>query len=175
MGSSSATGRPSAPNRPRLPVKPEFHEDYRSPRTDPLDGRTDGFDWPSLEALAGEAEARDSTTPDFALLAETLNRLFAWLVEGRSHSLRHLDRTIGRRAIAMIWVVRPDLIEGTPSLAQLAEQLGETRAGLSLYAADFTRTFGLANRGQVHGWNRKRGRLTHWSGNTNAPMRKARK
>jgi hypothetical protein len=56
----------------------------------------------------------------------------------------------------------------SPSLAQLAREIGETRAGLSLYAADFTRTFGFANRGQIHGWNRKPGGLPEWTLRTKA-------
>lgn len=136
-------------------MKPEFHDDYLNPDNDPLDNRTGDFDWDTLESLLDEQERPNAQEPDFVLLAETLNRLFAWLVHGRSQSSEHLDRTIGRRALAMIWVVRPDLIEGTPSLATLARELGETRAGLSWHAADFSRAFGVINRGQVHGWNRK--------------------
>lgn len=136
-------------------MKPEFHEDYRSPHVDPLDGRVLDFDWPQLEQLLQEAEQADARAPDISLLGEVLCRLFGWLTHGKKLPAEGLDRLIGRRAIAMIWVIRPDLIEGTPSLATLAKQLGETRAGLSWHAADFTRVFGLRNRGQAAGWNRK--------------------
>lgn len=136
-------------------MKPEFHEDYQSPHVDPLDGRVLDFDWPQLERLLEEVEPTDARTPDISLLGEVLCRLFGWLTHGKKLPSEGLDRLIGRRAIAMIWVIRPDLIEGTPSLATLAKQLGETRAGLSWHASDFTRVFGLRNRGQAAGWNRK--------------------
>jgi hypothetical protein len=134
-------------------MKPEFFENYLNPRIDPMDGRTEDFDWAALATMLGE-DARDGfTQPDFALLAETLNRLFAYLLHGRAN--RHIDRTIGRRVIAMIWVIRPDLINGTPSLAKIAKRIGVTRAGLSKQAAQFTRAFGLVSRAQANGWNRR--------------------
>jgi hypothetical protein len=135
-------------------VKPEFHEEFQSPCLDPVDGRREEFDWAGLSELLGESRPIAESAPDFALLGETLNRIFAYLLNGRAAS-RHLDRTIGRRVIAMIWVVRPDLIEGTPSLARIARQLGETRAGLSKQACEFSRLFGVVSRGQSRGWNRK--------------------
>ena len=42
-----------------------------------------------------------------------------------------------------------------PGEAALARDLGITRAALSGHAARFSREFGLTNRGQVHGWNRR--------------------
>lgn len=135
-------------------MKPEFHEQFLSSALDPVDGRREDFDWKALERLLGEDAQVAETKPDFALLAETLNRLFAYLLDGRAAS-QHMDRTIGRRVIAMIWVVRPDIIEGSPSLARIARTLGQSRAALSRQAAQFTRSFGLVSRGQVHGWNRK--------------------
>ena len=135
-------------------MKPEFFEHYQSPRLDPVDGRNEDFDWQGLERMLGEDAPLPAGQPDFTLLAETLTRLFAYLLEGRAAS-RHMDRTIGRRAIAMIWVLRPDLIEGTPSLARIARKIGKTRAALSKQASEFSRAFGLTSRSQARAWNRK--------------------
>ena len=124
-----------------------FRDDYSSPKAT-SDARAQEFDWVGLEAMLGESPASPSGR-DLVLMAEALSRLFAWLVDGKRLPHRGLDRIIGRRAIAMVWVVRPDLIEGTPSLAAIARRLGQTRAGLSWHAAEFSRVFGIRNRAQA--------------------------
>ena len=131
-----------------------FHEDYVSPHQDPLDGRVMEFDWDALDAGAN-GDGASPEPRDFGDLAEALSRILGWLVAHSQNAGEQYDRTIGRKAIALAWVVNPGLFEGAPSLAALAKDLGITRAALSSHAASISREFGLTNRGQVHGWNRK--------------------
>lgn len=117
---------------------------------DPVDSRTVGFDYPD----EGDPEPGDSH--DYALMANAIARLFGGLVDG--DVAKGFDQTVGRRVIAMIWVVNPELfaMDEAPSLAQLAARLGISRAALSAYAAQFSRQFGLRNRSQAaHGWAHK--------------------
>lgn len=133
-------------------MKQPFREDQVSRHQDTLDGRVGEFDWRALASLLGEVDDADPKAPDIALLGEVLNRLLAWLTADAKVSARKLDRLIGRRALVMVWVIRPDLIKGTPSLAKMADLLGLTRAALSAHAAEFSRQFGIRNRPQVgHG------------------------
>ena len=131
-----------------------FHEDYVSPHQDPLDGRVMEFDWDALDAGAN-GDGASPEARDLGDLAEALSRILGWLVAHSQNAGEQYDRTIGRKAIALAWVVNPGLIDGAPSLAALAKDLGITRAALSAHAATVSREFGLTNRGQVHGWNRK--------------------
>ena len=130
-----------------------FHEDYVSPHQDPLDGRVMDFDWDALDGGANGHDADHSR--DLGDLAQALNRILAWLVARNANAGEQFDRTVGRKAIALAWVVNPGLFEGAPSLASLAKELGVTRACLSCHTSSVSREFGLTNRGQVHGWNRK--------------------
>ena len=135
-------------------MKEAFHEDYVSPHQDPLDGRVADFDWDALDGgTNGDSGHHDG--PDLGDLAEALNCILAWVVARHVTSGDHYDQVVGRKAIALAWVVNPGLIDGAPSLAALAKDLGITRAALSAHAATVSREFGLTNRGQVHGWNRK--------------------
>ena len=109
-------------------MKPAFHEDYSAPG-EHLDKRTSDPDWDTIAAMLGEIEEADKSQPDMALLGETLCRLFHWLLDGRRDLEGHA-RTIGLRTLAMVWVLRPDLIEGTPSQAAIARELeGVAAAG----------------------------------------------
>jgi len=140
-------------------MKEPFDEARVSERRDPLDARSCEFDWDALAALLQEpAEGeRGHSEPDLQHLAIVLRRIFGWLTADAATPSRHLDRLIGRRALAMVWSVRPDIIQENPSLASLAKRIGVTRAALSWHAADFSREFRIKNRSQIaHGsaWNR---------------------
>src|SRR2546429_9914372 len=60
---------------------------------------------------------------------------------------------MGRRLLALAWTVTPDYYEEAPSLAQIAKDIGCTRAALSIHSAQARRQFGIRNRLAVHGWN----------------------
>lgn len=126
---------------------------------DPLDTRTVDFDYPD----GGEPEP--AAGPDYAALANAISRIFGGLVDGEMG--QDFDRTVGRRVIALVWVVNPTLfaMDEDPSLAHIASRLGISRAALSAYAAKFSREFGLRNRSQaVHGWNAGSGKPTKPAG-----------
>ena len=59
---------------------------------------------------------------------------------------------IGRRTIAMGWVIDPDLFGGL-SQTEIAAIIGCHKMNLSKSAAEFSRKFKIRNRGQRHGWN----------------------
>ena len=64
-------------------------------------------------------------------------------------------RSMGRRLLALAWTVTPDYFEEAPSLAQIAKDIGCTRAALSFHSAQARRQFAVRNRCQDHGWNFK--------------------
>lgn len=134
-------------------MKPEFHDDYAGD-LDPLDQTPIDFDWGLLEAAMGEIQP-DLDEEHFAELAEALRRLLAWLVSIRvGHQPERAANLIGRRTLALLWVVDPRLITDSPSLSQLAARLGVSKAVLSNSTSQVTREFGVRNRSQAHGWNR---------------------
>jgi hypothetical protein len=73
-----------------------------------------------------------------------------------------LAELVGRRCIALGWVVNPDLFVGTlfngaPSLRSLAKEMGISTPAISELTSEVTEAFGISNRSQVHGdWRRKR-------------------
>lgn len=135
-------------------MKPKFHEDFVSRKLDPLDGRVADFDWEAVERALGEEPGDDEGAIDYQAFAFALRRVLRWLVARRQ--ARGWDRTVGRRAIALAWIVDPSFIPGAPSLRRIEGRLLIPRNILSRYVAEATREFGLRNRGQSHGWNRKK-------------------
>ena len=135
-------------------MKPQFHEDHLSPKLDPVDGRTADFDWASMDQELGEL-AEELDAHDYEALTVALRRVLLWIVHRCNNP--GSDLIIGRRALALTWVINPGLIPGSPSLRRLERRLGIPQNMLSRYAADATREFGYRNRGQAHGWNRGQG------------------
>jgi hypothetical protein len=120
---------------------------------DALDARVADFDWDGLSRALGEpGEISDH---DLERLGQALRAVLSWILIGAGGRMNADDRRAGRRVLALAWVLDPSMIEGTPSLAKIARDCGVTRACMSLASSDATRRFGLVNRGQAHGWNRK--------------------
>lgn len=130
-----------------------FDETFRDPSAEaPLDPPVwDGGFAELFARLDGELATPGSREEAAAALREVL----AYLVCSSSRHDAAFDLFVGRRTIGLAWVMFPELFEGE-SLAVIAERLGVTRAALSRYTAQATRTFGVRSRGQVHGWNRGR-------------------
>ncbi len=134
-----------------------FNEEVVSPTVDPLsvDDRFTDFDWAGLEEALGEAGRELEVADARRQAADAVGILLRWLAKPEGHSGtsgiygRNFDRTVGRRALAMVWVIRPDLVDSA-SLAHLSRELGLTRAGMSFHAAKFSREFGIHNRVQPH-------------------------
>lgn len=105
------------------------------------------FDWEALRQLLHE-KREELGAADFQLLGQCLGEILRWNVKGdRLH-------IIGRRTVALSWVVNPAIFDGV-SAAKLARRVGCHKAMLSQDAADFSREFKIRNRAQMHGGNFK--------------------
>jgi hypothetical protein len=127
-----------------------FREDYANPAADPLAHTHEDF--PFEEVFA---DLDGDRTPDGERAAEAMRQLMAWLVAGRTTQAH-----ITARALAMVWIVRPDAVDGK-SLNQVAKSVGLSPDVMHRASADFSRTFGIRNRGQIsRAWNFKAGKAT---------------
>ena len=106
------------------------------------------FDWELLRRLLGEAKD-ELSEKDYESLGLVLREIMSWLVRGDDLNI------IGRRAVALGWVVNPKLFDDDPSARQLAKKCGVHYAMLSEDAASASRKFNVRNRSQKHGWNFK--------------------
>jgi hypothetical protein len=137
-------------------MKPQFHEDYTTDKLDPLaPPMQEDFDWDELYERFGELSDRQKHDEQMERINEFVRKLFQWVVAidlNRPNS----QMLIGRRFIALAWVLNPALFEGSPSASKLAESLGITRkANLWELTGEASRHFNIVNRGQSHAWNRK--------------------
>jgi len=148
-------------------MKPEFHEDFVSDEADPLAEPYCDFDWNELYACLGEAT--DEQTRDQVAFA--LRPIFQWLLNIDLNN-KQAAQFIGRRAIAFGWVMNPELFEGK-SLTALATALGLDKQSLSKLSAAVTEQFGIQNRGQAHGWNRRPKASQHASSRATAQQSRA--
>ncbi len=126
-----------------------FREDWQNPEADPLAHTHEDFPFEEVFAdLDGER------TPDGERAAEAMRQLMAWVVAGQSPRTTLIVH-IAARALAMAWIVRPDAVDGK-SLNQVAKSAGISPDVMHRASADFSRTFGLRNRGQLaRAWNFK--------------------
>ena len=132
--------------------KPAFHPEMHSTRVDPLHETTEDFPYEEVERNLGEPV--DARGEEMARLVQAVNALIRYLVPAEPKRPTHAAH-IGRRTLAMAWVLQPGLVGGK-SLRQLARAMGCTPQSLSTHAAEFSRMFNVVNRGQAHGWNRKK-------------------
>ena len=123
----------------------QFHESYAR-HVDPLDGQHADFDWDGLARALNEEEELPET--EMERLSFALRHLLAWIITGNRKGGLTDAALIGRRAIALAWVIDPGLLPGSPSLATLGSEVGVTRASLSFWAAEASRLFGVSNRAQ---------------------------
>lgn len=103
-------------------------------------------DEPAIDAeQAPEEDWRDN--PPVVQMADALGEIFAWLARGK---LEHPDwlTSVGRKAVAMVWALRPDLL-GNHSIRALCAKRGlKTRAvTLQHQVARFTEVFGIYHNG----------------------------
>ncbi len=114
---------------------------------DPLDGRTNDFDWETLWQSLGEAELDPI---DYQRLSFALDRILRWIVvpHVRGAGKANASAAIGRRAIGLCWALNPELFEDSPSLRKLAKRMGTKVDNLSHHSARASKTFGLLNRAQ---------------------------
>jgi hypothetical protein len=146
---------PLAPNQEKRHMKPQFYEDYSTENLDPLaPSMEEDFDWDELYERFGEVSDRQMHDEQMERINKFVRELFQWVVAidlNRPNS----QTLIGRRFIALAWVLNPALFEGTPSASKLAESLGIARkANLWELTGEVSRHFKIINRGQSHAWNR---------------------
>lgn len=129
--------------------KPEFNFDCLTQikDIDPNAPRFIEFDWELLRRSLGEARDEMGET-DFALMGTVLAEFMRWIVKGNRLDL------IGRRAVALAWVVNPELLEGE-SLRKLAKRVMCLPVRLHQLSGEASREFGVRNRGQAQASNWK--------------------
>jgi hypothetical protein len=120
---------------------------------DPLAG--DGFQafpWEEVyRALDGPAE---NVNPDMERFAKALKTLITWICGTQLN--RNADRVIGRRALALGWLLGCEGLE-KKSLTSIAKTLGASKMTLSVRVCEATTAFGLTNRRQAYAhWRRKK-------------------
>ena len=127
--------------------KPEFKPDYVSPKRSPLAPPTyQDFDWNEVERELGELpeDAR-------ADVAEVIRKIFLWVTAVKMNG-KNAPKKVGRRFIALAWVIDPSLFDGSPSLETLGKQIGNHH--LWKMTGKVSKEFGITNAAQNHAWNR---------------------
>lgn len=131
----------------------QFKEDLGHEEYDPaLDTRAQEFDWEALEQRLGESGG-ELSEHDLKKLATAVNAMLDWLIRG---DLRHKQslRAIGKRAVAMAWVMNPERFGDKASLHSVSSMMGFKAANLSPLTAEFSRLFSLFNKYQNHDWRK---------------------
>lgn len=142
--------------------KPEFHEDYAN-RDAVFAQHSQEFNYDALfERLDGLVESGDIAEQDITGLPIALKNVFDWLFEpvkpksgNTAKRTRRVTEQIGRRAIALAWVMDPSRFGNDPSLTQVGTSLGIHKAVMSELTSQFSKQFGVRNKHQSHGWNYK--------------------
>jgi hypothetical protein len=129
-------------------VKQQLHEYSEEAATQ--------FDFDAVEAAFADGGLSQE---DAVKLRQALLFVLNWLLKVDLNDRRVL-KNIGKRAIAMAWVIDPDRFRGedervNPSLRQLSRQLGFTAPNIAPITSEFSRLTGILNQFQFHGWNRK--------------------
>lgn len=131
---------------------PAFHPDMVSTHVNPLVDGVAEFPFEEVfEHLDGQIEDwQDDDLHD--RMVRFVKAVFEFCTDT---TLTHkADAMIGRRLIALAWVVCPDAFDGA-SLASIAPKLGFTPAILHSLSAEVSRTFKVQNRRQSQGRNGK--------------------
>ncbi len=132
-------------------MKAAFVEDLDSEHQDPLDAKHLDFPWDEIERVCDGIRV-DIGDEKYQQLGGALIEILRSII-GAKLPRRGIDREIGRRLVAFAWTLRPDLIEGSPSLAEIARALDCNKVTLSLHSAQARRNFGIRNRAQSHAAN----------------------
>jgi hypothetical protein len=83
---------------------------------------------------------------DYERMADALRCVLQWILGKGNPNWR----TIARRTLAFVWVLRPDLLSGATTTA-MAKRLHMTQHTFILYTAQVRKLFGVSNRMQA-GW-----------------------
>ena len=132
--------------------KTEFVEDRQAAKLNPLAApESVEFDWAGLYRSLGEDEDQRDVAIENG--ARCFRAVAQWVASVRLMRPNALEQ-VGRRFICALWVLDPSFFESSPSLAQIARDLGCTPHNLAPMTADFSRAFHVRNRAQAHYWGR---------------------
>ena len=127
-----------------------FYEDSDSPKRDPqAEGRVE-FDWPGVYETFNEF-VDDQPEQDRVVI---LHAMIDFVMKGIDLQHKNADRYMGRRFIALVWVVCPHLIPGSPSGRELARRIGMSHVTFARLTGEASKYFGITNGAQTHAWNR---------------------
>jgi len=126
--------------------KPEFKEDFISEKRDPTVPTATDFDWDEVFREMGELSSEDK-----ASVAIVIRKIFLWVTAVKLNR-RNTQKMVGRRFIALAWVLDPSLFEDSPSLESLGKKIGCKK--MWMLSGQVTKDIGIHNHGQDHAWNR---------------------
>jgi hypothetical protein len=108
----------------------------------PNGGEVDGVHFDEIEEEKG-----DWREENIDALAEALREILTWLVAGRRGD-KDWAKSVFRKTIAMVWAMRPDLLDNK-SLRSLSKErgIGTRTVTLSYHVSAFTKKFGFFHRG----------------------------
>ena len=148
-------------------MKGAFIEDFvNTASTDPLSPTHAEFDFAEVERRLGTC-GNDGQGEQWAILSEAFNCVGQFMV-GKRPLGPGRDQEIGRRTIAVLWLLNPTIFDGQ-SLSAIARLIGCTPANLATFTADFSRAFKLRFRCQSQGSGRFRPEILSLDGNCANP------
>ena len=136
----------------------DFNPNFKSKHVAPHAGNDGTTEFPMEELmrrLDGEPEPKDesidSTQPD---AAQVMQMLLQWIGTCKARDPRAINY-IGKRAIAALWVIKPEMFGDAPA-QMVAKSFGISPLKFYHVTAEFSRSFGVRNRFQVHDWQNKK-------------------
>lgn len=129
-----------------------FMEEYgATDEVEPTETSFHDFDFNAVEAALGE---NPLTEDDAHRLRFAMGFIIDWLLSVDLNDHRAL-KTIGKRAIAMAWVLEPKRFGEHASLRSLSKQLGFTAPNIAPITSEFSRLTKIVNKFQAHDWRGK--------------------
>lgn len=128
-----------------------FIEELASDKADPTEKSHYDFDFAAVESAFG---VEPLSPDDSERVNKAISFILDWLLKVDLNNT-HALKTIGKRAIAMAWVINPDRLKigsekQSSSLRQLSKQLGFTAPNIAPLTSEFSRLTKLTNRFQLH-------------------------
>lgn len=123
-----------------------FIEGFASDTVEPTETSYHEFDFDAVEAAFSEVTG---TPEDAEKFKQVTNWLLDWLLKVDLNDNRAL-KAIGKRAVAMAWVLEPERFGEKASLRSLSRLLGFTAPNIAPITAEFSRRTGIRNKFQDH-------------------------
>lgn len=136
--------------------KTAFYEDWISPHQDPLAPTHADFDFDAVARNLGEPVEADNLPDEQCQITPELVRAFKHIFEfclNIDINKSIATQLVGRRLMALAWVINPGLFEDSPSIRELNKRLGFQGSTMRMLTGEASRAFGIRNRAQGHAWN----------------------